>query len=150
MNSLGNGLEVWNIVAGVTNGLEINGLGLIINGGNDVLNLVSLNKLGSDTKSWEHNLELVIGTTVQVASGDNVITSVSEGRNGHELRGLARGGSNGSNTTFQGSNSLFEDIYSGVHNATVDITELLEAEEPRAVSGVIEDVRACSVDGDSA
>jgi hypothetical protein len=41
-------------------------------------------------------------------------------------------------TTFQRGNSLLEDIHCGVHDSAVDVAELFEAKEPRAVSGVIE------------
>lgn len=150
MCSLGNGLKVRNIVAGVTNRLDVDSLGTVINSRGNILRLVTLNELGSDPHAWERNLELVVGAAVQVAGGDDVVSGMGEGRDGHELGGLTGGGSNGGNTTFQGCNTLLEDIDCGVHDSAVDVAELLEAEEPRAVGRVIEDVRASGVNWDSA
>lgn len=150
MCSLGNGLKVRNVVAGVTDRLEVNSLGTVINSRGNILRLVTLDELGSDSHAREHNLKLVVGAAVQVAGGDDVVSGVGEGRDGHELGSLAGGGSNGGNTTFQGGNTLLEDIDCGVHNSAVEVAELLEAEEPRAVGRVIEDVRASGINWDSA
>lgn len=149
MCGLGNGLEVRNVVAGVTNRLDVDSLGTVINSRGNILGLVTLDELGSDSHAREHNLELVVGAAVQVAGGDDVVSGMSESRDSHELGSLAGGGSDGSNTTFQGCNTLLEDIDCGVHDSAVDVAELLEAEEPRAVGRVIEDVRASCINWDS-
>lgn len=147
--SLGNGLKVRNIIAGVTNRLNVDSLGTVINGRSNILRLITLDKLGSNSQAREHNLELVVGATVQVAGGDDVVSGMGEGRDGHELGCLARGGSNGSNTTFQSCNALLEDVDCRVHDSAVDVAELLEAEEPRAVGRIIEHIRASRVNWDS-
>lgn len=67
--------------------------------------------------------------------------------NSHELRCLAGGSSNSSNTAFEGCNTLFEDIDGRIHDPAVNIAKLLEAKQPRAVCRVIEDVRCGRVDG---
>lgn len=79
MGNLGNGLEIRHVVARVANGLDIDGLGLVVNGGGEVGGLVSLHELRLDAEPGQEDLELVVRATVQVAGGDDVVACVSEG-----------------------------------------------------------------------
>jgi hypothetical protein len=72
---------------------------------------------------------------------------MGKGTEGHELRGLARGGCYGGNTAFEGCDTLLKDVNSRVPDSAVDVAELLEAEEPCAVSRVVEDIAGCGVNG---
>lgn len=116
MGNLGDGLEIRDVVPRVSNGLEVNGLGVVVNGGRDILCLVTLDELGLDAQTRQEDLELVVGATVQVAGRDDVIASMSESSKGHELRGLAGRGGHSSNTALEGSNSLLEDIHGGLES----------------------------------
>lgn len=78
-----NRLEIRDVVSRVANALDVDGLGLVVNGGTNVLWLVALDKLGLDTEAREHDLELVVGSAIEVRSGDNVVAGMSEGGNGH-------------------------------------------------------------------
>lgn len=158
MRNLGDRFEIRNIVPRVPDGLDVNRLGATINGRTDVLRLITLDEFGVDPQAREEDLELVVGTTVKVAGGDNVVPSVGQGGDGHELRGLAGRGGNSSHAAFEGRNALFKDIDrrlekisapipgirliggTYIHDATVDVSEFLEAKQPRAVGGVIEGV----------
>lgn len=53
---------------------------------------------------------MVIGSSVKVARRHDIVSCVSEGRDGHKLRRLSRGGCYGCDSTFKGGNSLLEDI----------------------------------------
>lgn len=150
MCHLRDGLKIGHIIAGVTNSLNIHSLGAIINSSCDILGLVAIDKLSSYTQAREEHLKLVICATVQVASRNDVIASMGQRRDSHELSGLAGRGSDSSNTTLEGGNTLLENVDGGVHNAAVNVAEFLEAEEPRAVGGVIEGIGGCCVDGDCA
>ena len=171
MGDLGNGLEVGDVVAGVANGLEVDGLGVVVDEGGNVLGLVAVGELGLDAEAGQHDLELVVGATVQVGGGDDVVTGVGESSEGHEESSLAGGGGNSGNTTLESSNTLLEDIDGGavrgftvsmlilmgvsegeknsLHDAGVDVAKLLEAEEAGTVGGVVEDIAGGGVDGDS-
>jgi hypothetical protein len=87
--NLGNSLKIRNIIARVSYTLKEDCLRAVVNRSSNILGLITLDKLGFDPKAREHNLELVISATVQVASRDNVVASMSQGRNGHELGCLA-------------------------------------------------------------
>lgn len=106
----GDGLEIRHVVARVSDGLDVDGLGAVINGRSQVLRLVTLDKLGLDAKAGQQDLELVVSTAVQVAGSDDVIAGVSKGRDGEKLCRLAGRRSDGGNTAFEGSNTLLEDI----------------------------------------
>jgi hypothetical protein len=114
VSHLGNGLKVRDIVSGVADALDVDSLGLLVNSGGDVFDLVAGNELGGDAEALEGDLELVVGTAVKVAGRDDVVASLGEGRNGNELSSLARGGGQSSNTALKGSYPLLEDIDGGL------------------------------------
>lgn len=118
VGDLGNGLEVGDVVAGVANGLDVDGLGLLVDGGSNGSWIVAVDKLGLDAEAGKEDLELVVGSAVEVGGRDNVVSGVGESSNGHELSGLAGRGGNGSNTTLEGSNTLLKDIDSGLWNVS--------------------------------
>lgn len=114
MGNLGNSLKIGYIVLGVTNALDVDSLGLVVNGSGNGLWVVAVDKLGVDAKAGKEDLELVVGATVKVGGGDDVVASMGEGVDGNELSGLAGGGSQSSDTTLKGSYPLLEDIDSGL------------------------------------
>lgn len=114
VGNLGDSLEVRNVVTRVSNGLDINSLGLVVDGCGDILHLVALDELGLDAQTRQEDLELVVGAAVQVTGGNDVVAGVSQSCKGHELRRLARGGGHSGDTTLEGCNSLLEDIDGGL------------------------------------
>lgn len=119
-NSLGmgnrsNGLEVRHVVARVPDGLDVDGLGAVVDGGGDGGRVVALDELGGDAEAREEHLELVVGAAVQIAGGHDVVAGVGERRDGHELGGLARGGGHSGDAALQGGDALFKDVDCGLH-----------------------------------
>jgi len=108
-----NGLEVGDIVAGISDTLNVDRLCLVINGSTNVLGLVAIHKLGRDAEAREQDLELVVCAAVEVGCRDNVVASVREGGDGQELGCLARGCSNSGDTSLQGCDPLLEYIDCG-------------------------------------
>ena len=90
MGSLGNSLQIRNVILGVSNTLNIDSLRLIINSSRNVLRLVTIDELGLDAQTREEDLELVVSAAVEVRSRDDVVASLSEGADGEELGSLAR------------------------------------------------------------
>ena len=162
MGDLDNSLKVRHVVARVANALNVDSLGLVIDGGRNVLGLVAVDELSGDAKAGKEDLKLIVSAAVEVGGGDNVIARVRQRRNGHELRCLAGRGSHSSNTALKRGDPLLEDVDRGtrglsvfpshsvwltfhmhvdsLHDAGVDVAELLEPEEAGAVSRVIEDI----------
>lgn len=120
MGDLGKGLEIRNIVPGVSNGLNEDSLCPVINGSANVLGVGAGNEFGCDSKSWKHDLHLVVSAAVQAAGRDDVVTLGRKGGNGHELGCLAGRGCDGGNTAFEGSDALLEDIDSGLSRTKLD------------------------------
>ena len=54
------------------------------------------------------------------------------------LRGLARGQGHAGRAAFESGHALFEDVGGRVHDARVDVAELLQAEQAGGVVGVVE------------
>lgn len=89
---LGDGLEIRNVVLGVTNTLNVDALGLAVDCLGKVRCLVALDKVGGDAHAREEDLELVVGASVEVGSGDDVVAGRAERQERHGLCRLARGG----------------------------------------------------------
>lgn len=114
MRDLGDGLEIRHVVARVPNALHVDGLGLVINQGSNLLWVVAIDKLGLDAQSRQKDLELVVSATVQVRSGDDVVASMCKGINRNKLGALARRSSKSSYAAFEGCNSLLKYVDSGL------------------------------------
>ena len=162
MGDLGDGLELGHVVARVTDAFDVDSLGLVVDGGRDVLGAVAVDELGRDAEAREEHLELVVRAAVEVRCRDDVVAVVGKRRDGHELCGLAGGGSHRSDTALESSDSLLKDIDRraedvsfprhpvstplprgipphSLHDPGVNVTKLLEPEEASAVGRVIED-----------
>lgn len=114
VSDLGNGLKVGHIVARVTDALDVDGLGFVVNGSGNVLGLVAVDELGGDAQAGEEHLELVVGAAVEVGRGDNVVAGLGKSGNGNELGCLARRGGKGSNSSLKSSNALLKDVVGGL------------------------------------
>ena len=62
------------------------------------------------------------------------------------LGGLARGDEQGADAALERGDALLDDVGGRVHDARVDVAELLEPEQVRGVVGVVEDVARRLVD----
>ena len=76
--------------------------------------------------------------------------AVGEGQNRKRLRSLAGGSGECGNSAFQRSHTLFQDVGGGIHDAGIDIAELLQTEQRRGVVGIVEDIGSRLIDGHGA
>lgn len=90
MRNLGNSLQIRHVVARVADTLDVDGFGLVVNQGRNLLRVVAIDEFSLNTKTGQENLELVVGTAVQVRCGDDVVASVGERVNGDKLGTLTR------------------------------------------------------------
>ena len=79
-------LKVRNVVSGIANGLDIDGLGIVIDQGLEVLGIIALDKFGLDAQSWKEDLHLVVRAPIQVRRGNDVVACVCQSGKGHALR----------------------------------------------------------------
>src|SRR5690242_5250268 len=68
MCHFGNGFKIRNVVPRVTNSLNIDGLGPVINGRGDVFGVFAIDKLCVDSQTREEDFELIVGTAVEIRS----------------------------------------------------------------------------------
>lgn len=103
-------LKVRNVVFGVADGLEEDGLRLVVNELLEVFRLVAGDEFRANPESGQENFELVVGTTVQVRGADDVVADRAESCKGHELRGLAGGGSYCGLSAFESGDTFLKHI----------------------------------------
>jgi RNA-splicing ligase RtcB len=95
-------------------------------------------------------VEEVVGAAVERGGGDDLVAGAGQGEDGERLGGLAGGRGERGRAAFERGDALLEDVGGGVHDAGVDVAELLEAEEAAGVVGIVEDVGGGLVDGHGA
>lgn len=112
MSDLCDRFKVWNIVLWVSNTLKVNRLGVLVNRLREVFWVVTVHKLRGYAKTRKGDLQLVVGTSVQVRRSDDVVSGMRKSRDDHELRSLTGCCSHSSNTALERCDSLFEHIHS--------------------------------------
>jgi hypothetical protein len=136
------------VVLRVADRLDVHGLGLVVDGGGDGVGVVAVDEADVDAEAGKRHLELVVGAAVQVAGGDDVVAGLGERGDGEELRRLTRRRRHRRHAALEGGHPLLEHVGRRVHDAGVDVAELLQPEQPGGVVGVVEGVRGRLVDGD--
>lgn len=118
---LDDGLKVRDVVARVADALNVNGLGLVVDGGGNVVGAVAVDELGRNAVPREQHLELVVGAAIQVGRRHDVVARVRERRDGDELRGLAGRCGHSRDAALKRGDSLLEDVDGGAVNRVVSI-----------------------------
>ena len=147
MGHVGDGLEVGDVVVGVSHRLQIDGPGLFSDGRFEVARIVAFDKLDAEAHTGESHFELVVGASVQEAGRDDFIAGFQDGCEGQELSRLPRSGGHCCQAALQSGDPLLEDVGGGVHDPGVDVPELLQTEQPGGVVGVVEDIGGGLIDG---
>ena len=91
-------------------------------------------------------LQLVVGAAVEEARGDDVVAGAGDGGERQELRRLAGGDRDRRRAAFERRDALLEDVGGRIHDPGVDVAELLQREEARAVRRIREGVGGRLVD----
>lgn len=89
VRNLGDRLQVGNVVLGVSDALDVDGLGLLVDRGGNVLDTVTVDELCVDAEAREEDLKLVVGAAVEEGGRDDVVAGVGESVDCDELRGLS-------------------------------------------------------------
>jgi hypothetical protein len=67
MCQLRNLLKVRNIIPRVANAFDVDGFRLVVDGRRQVFRSIALDEFGRNTQARQSNLQLVVGTAVQIA-----------------------------------------------------------------------------------
>ncbi|GJD02126.1 hypothetical protein ColKHC_10951 [Colletotrichum higginsianum] len=114
VGDLGDGLEIRHVVLWVADTLDVDGLGLVVNGVGNVLDAVAINKFCVDAEARQEHLELVVGAAIEQRGRDDIITGLGEGADGDELGGLAGGGGQRGHAALERGDALLEDVDRGL------------------------------------
>ena len=99
-----------------------------------------------DAELRQRVLEEVEGAAVEAGGDDDVVAGLGDVEHGERLGGLARGDEERADAALERCDALLDDVGRRVHQAGVDVAELLEPEQVRRVVGVVEDVARRLVD----
>ena len=86
-----------------------------------------------DADAREGVVELVVGAAVEPAAADDVIARAAQRQDRHGLRGVAAARRQRRHAAFQARDALLEHIGGRVHDAGVDVAQLLQREQIRGV-----------------
>ena len=140
--------KIRNVQPGVADGLQINGLGVLVDQRHEAVHIIAVGKAGFDAEPFEGHLELVVGASVEEGGGHEIVTGLQDVVQRDELRGLSRTHGQGGHAAFQRRDPFLEYVRGGVHDARVDVPELPEAEQVCRVRGIVKRVRGGLVNGD--
>ncbi len=143
-------LNVEDVAAGVRDGFSVETLGLRRDGPAEVLGVIGFDERDTDTHAPEGDVELRVSSTIEGGGGDDMVPGLTDIGDRQELRRLSGGDGEGGHAPFQRGDSFFEHRRGGVHDARIDVAELLQGEELRGIVGVVEDEGGRLVDGNSA
>ena len=91
--------------------------------------------------------EQVVGAAVEAGAGDDLVAGAGEVEDGQEVSAAWPDAvASAADAAFERGDALLEDVVRRVHDAGVDVAELLQPEEIGGVVGVLEDVGRGLVD----
>mmetsp|Transcript_15493 Transcript_15493/g.18655 ORF Transcript_15493/g.18655 Transcript_15493/m.18655 type:complete len:393 (-) Transcript_15493:96-1274(-) len=144
------GLKVGDVELWVTDGLDVDSLGLIVDDSFEVSRIVSLHETDVNSHTGKLHFELIESTTIEIASRNKVVALLTNGLEAQELGGHSATGRESANATFKSSDPLLKDVVGWIHDTAVNVSELLQREEVRSVLGIVENIRASGVNGNRA
>ena len=125
-------------------------LGAAVDGRAQAVEVVGIDEPHRDAQLRQRVVEQVVGAAVERSGGDDLVARRGQRDDGERLRRLARGQRQPRDAAFERGNALLEDVGGRVHDAGVDVAELLQREQPGGMVGIVEDVGGGLVDGDGA
>ena len=135
---------------GVAERLAVDDLGVGADGLLEVLRVGGVDEGDVDADAREGVVELVVGAAVQAAAADDVVARAAQGEDRQGLGGMAGTDGQRADAAFQVGDALLEHVGGGVHDAGVDVAQLLQGEQVGGVFGALELVAGGLVDRDGA
>ena len=142
----GDGLEVGQVGVRVAEGLEVDELGVLLDGVLELLRVLGGDEGGGDAVARQGVAQQVEGAAVHVLGCDDVVAGLGDvahrvfhgGRAGRD--GQARG------AAFEGRDAVFEHALGGVGQTSVDVARIRQSEAGLGVVEAVEDVAGGLVD----
>ena len=143
-------LDVGHVELGIAERLGVDGAGLVVDGGANAVEVVGVDEADVDAQPRQRVVEQVVGAAVERCGGDDLVAGGGQGGDGQGFRRLAGGRRQSRRAAFERGHALLEDVGGGVHDARVDVAELLQREQPAGMVGILKQVRRGLVDGHGA
>jgi hypothetical protein len=121
-------------------------LGLGTNGGLHVCQVTDINELGDNPKPRQCDLEQVVCPTIEARRRHHLVTGSQDGDERQGLGSLPRGCRERRHPALERGDPLLEDVVGGVHDARVDVSELLERKQRRCMIRIPELVTCGLID----
>ena len=123
-------LDVENLTARVGDGLSKQCLGIGTERLVDFFLASFLRDEGAlDAEFLQRNTKEVVGATIDLVAGNDMVASLADVEDGIEIGCLTRRGQYGTDTTFEGCNLLSHSVVGGVSQTGVEVAILLQVEE---------------------
>ena len=135
-----------NVQLGVADRFDVEGAGAIRDRPAEVLQVRRVDERRLDAVSWQRDREEVVRAAVEAGGRDDLVSGFQEGEDGDRFGRLSRTCCQRPDAPLERRQTLLEDVVRWVHDARVNVAELLQAEEIRGVLGVVEDERARLID----
>ena len=112
----------------------------------EILRIVGLDEGRLDSQPAKRNRELRNRPAIQGCGRHHMIARLHQAGEREELRRLPAGSGQRRHAAFERCHALLEDIGRGVHDARVNIAELLQPEQGGGMIGILEDERRRLID----
>ncbi len=141
------GVDVGDIAVGIAQGLNKNGLGIVLDRRLCLLQVVDVHKGGLHTVDGQGVGQQVVGAAVDGLLGDNVVAHMGQRLEGIRNSGSAGGSGQRRRAALQRGDPLLQHVLGGVCETAIDIAAVGQVEAGGGVSGIAEDVGGGLIDG---
>ena len=146
VGNLGDGVDVGNVRVGVTQRLQIDGAGVLLDSAFDLGQVMGVDEGRFNAEGRQGVLQQIGGAAVDGLLGDDMAAVLGQRLDGVVDGSCTGGNGQGGNAALESGNALFKDIFGGVGQAAVDVAGIAQAETVSGVLGVVENVGSGLVD----
>jgi hypothetical protein len=150
MGDGGNTLQIGHIQLGIADGFGVDGLRFRCNRLFQSVQIVRFHEVDLNSQTGESIVVEVVGPTVEIVHRDNLVARLGNVEERQCDRRLTARHGQGADAAVKKSDSLFENVRRRIHEAGVDVSELLEAEKVRRMVRILELVGRRLINGDGA
>ena len=142
----GDGFEIRQVGVRVAEGLEVDELGVLLDGILELLRVLSGDEGGGDAVTRQGVAQQVEGAAVDVLGSHDVVAGLGDVAHGVFDRGGAGSDCQTSGATFKGCDAVFEHALGGIGQAAVDVARIGQTKTRLGVIKVMEHVAGGLVD----
>ncbi len=146
MRDIGDRRDVGDDAARIGQALDEDAAGLVVHRRAHVLRLVDIDETGFPAELAKRLAHLVERSAIQLARRDDVAPRLHQRVERDQLRRMPARHAQRADAAFQRGNLAFQRVIGGVHDARIDVPELLQREQVCGMLGAVEDIACRLVD----